>query len=757
MNVKTFSISRRAGVLTGSLIALASALPLALTAGEQAGVLTAETNYIKFGGEKSWVQDSESAWQTETRHSKSGAGGIEELKIQQKINDKDTLNFDARILPGNEDYLGLVSLKIDEIATVEVGYKSFRTYYDGVGGFFPTGGTWKPLADQLLHTDRSNFWIDTKIALPDKPVFHFRYSLEKRDGQKDTTIWGDTDMTGLKLYSPFTSWSSGNRKVVANFIDLDEQLQTFQGSVHHTIGKTKLSASVVGTFVNNNDTRSVNRYPGEQQVYDSVTGRLVTTMTSTTVSPETKAQNQVSGWDTQMIDSQTWAFTGKFETAVNDKVTVFGGVTYANTNGEIGGDRQMWVNMSSSAGTKTLLAGHTTGGRPAYSYTTTAGGLDHSSLAGNVGVNLRPVPGLFVTAALKAEQVKTKMFNDTVYKATNLDPKTAVTTALAGAASNWNDIKEDVMIPELNVRYNGIRGVSLYGSADYRHSPGEETTSYQSGGINNVISAVDEGSLDATENHGNYKVGVNWSVNPMLSLRAETFLKDHRNNFDGTGETINSLYILDTQIKGMTLSAEIEPMPGVSFTTKYTNRKSEMNVTAFHPGRTITTLGYDSGTTKLHQITESLTWTPNKDFYLQVDVGFVFDTTNTTYLRAGDVITGTAAAPTYRYANQVLQNADNNYWTGSAVAGVNLDASTSLELKAMTYRSSNYEPGQAAYTVPYGASQKNSNLTVGVKHKFSEKLAGEAKIGYFKSDNATSGHYSDYSGTLAYVSLTHAF
>ena len=752
MNVKNVSISRRAGALTGSLLALSAALPLTALAIEDAGTLAAASNYVKVAGSAAWVTGSKSAWQTEVRHTKTEAGGIEELKIDQKINDKDLLQFESRLLPGNNDYYGLVRLKIEDKATIEVGYKEFRTYYDGVGGFFPTNGAWKPLADKYLHTDRSSFWVDAKVALPDKPVFHFRYSLDRRDGQKDSTIWGDSDQTGLPLYAPYTSWSSGNRKLVASYVDLDEKQQTFEGSVMHTVGKTKLSLAVVGTFLDNLDTRHVNRYPGELQVYDPVTKKLITSVTATTVSPGTKIANHTWGWDAQGAKNHTWAFTGKFETFVNDKVSLFGGINYATTDGDVYGDRRMFLDVATATGIQSVVGGYvTTTGRPPYSYTTQSSNLSRDILTGNVGVNLKPVPGLFLTAALKAEHSSMDALNNVTYWGTYLNPATGVATANNFNGKTYNNIKEDVWVPELNARYNGIRTVSIYGSADYRHSPGDETTYGDSAGTGNVIALGTEETTKVRENHGNYKVGASWAPNPLVTLRAETFMKDHDNRFGETALT-SGFYILNTKMKGAILSAALTPSSELTCTTRYTLRSGTMDVMVDR-----TTGSYEAGSTKVHQISEAINWTPNKDYYVALDLGYSFDTTNTTYLKSGDVTTFVGTTPTYRFANQILRNADNNYWTGSAVAGVNVDSSTSVELKYFMYHADNYQPGNVAYTLPYGMSEKNSNVSVGVKHKFSEKLAAEARVGYFKSDNPTSGGNSDYKGTLAYVSLTHAF
>ena len=76
-------------------------------------------------------------------------------------------------MDGSDDYLGVLDLTKDDLGSVEVGYKRFRTFYDGVGGFFPLTDTFERMANEDLHVDRGAFWFQTKIAKSDDgPVLH---------------------------------------------------------------------------------------------------------------------------------------------------------------------------------------------------------------------------------------------------------------------------------------------------------------------------------------------------------------------------------------------------------------------------------------------------------------------------------------------------------------------------------------------------------------------------------------------------------
>jgi len=149
----------------------------------------------------------------------------------------------------------------------------------------------------------------------------------------------------------------------------------------------------------------------------------------------------------------------------------------------------------------------------------------------------------------------------------------------------------------------------------------------------------------------------------------------------------------------------------------------------------------DSNDSKRYQIAETINWNPNKLFYLQGNVNVVWDKTSTAYPRAGGS------------ANDVLHNADNNYWNGSVVAGFVIDKVTDGLVQATYSEASNYNPSLAGSTDPYGQGVRDYSLAVGVKRKFSERMSGSAKIGYFNSNSETTGGFANYKGTVGYLTV----
>src|SRR6185436_3920885 len=93
------------------------------------------------------------------------------------------------------------------------------------------------------------------LRIPEVPELTFRYSHEFRDGRKDSTVWGDTALTGLA--------ANNVRGVVPSFWDIDEQRDIFALYAKHTISKTDVGLGLRYDMINNNNSRNIHRRPGE--------------------------------------------------------------------------------------------------------------------------------------------------------------------------------------------------------------------------------------------------------------------------------------------------------------------------------------------------------------------------------------------------------------------------------------------------------------------------------------------------------------
>ena len=734
MHATSLTLSRGASLLACALLALTGARAPGADQKPPSDAFPEFDSYIKVTGQAASVTGDGAAYARRFQSPENGAYGIEALHYNKDTGKTTTVQLDGRALSGAEDYLGKFRLVKTDLGTFEVGYKRFRTFYDGIGGFFPLGNTWLPLGQPELHTDRASFWADVTIAKEGAPVFHLRYENDLRSGRKDTTIWGDTDFTGIPISSvsaqnPYSS----NRKIIPAFIDLNERQKTWTASLKHTVGKTEFEFEIVRNDTDSLDTRYQNRYPGELKPFPAIPA-----LPAKIIAPAL-ANNFITGFDRQGVDSKITAYTGKFETKASEQLTFFGGLSYQHAAAEISGDREMTLFINTGAGVVAAVGGFTANGRPPYSYTTLFGHTKENTLTGNLGLSYKPVKDLFLSLALKGEQIDMDGVNQVTYINTLIVQSTGQTTSIPVAAPNVSARTEKSWIPELNVRYTGIKNLSLYGAFDYRHSPGD--VSGTSTGVtpagSTILQSIVSSSDNVQLNHGHYKVGANWNASSMVTLRAEVYYKDHRNSLTGVGTSSGSQFIMGYQFYGTKLTAIVKPLPTLTFTTRYVRQSGRSDVTVDY-GQS-----YDSMDSKNHLLGETIDWNPTKQFYLQANVNVVYATIQTAYPRAG----GTA--------NDVLRNADNNYWNGSFVAGFVLAKNTDAQLEYTVSRADNFNPA-IVVSQPYGASYRESMVTAGLKQRFSDRWMGQIKAGYFDHRSDTTGNRTNFRGPVGYVSLDYA-
>lgn len=729
MNAKISFTLRTTALAACALLSFAAS-----RAAEADAFPVAEENYIKVSGQAMSMKDSKAAAQANTQIPKTGVGGIEELNITKELSKDTSLVIDARALLGSEDYLAQFRITKNEVGSFEAGYKRFRTFYDGAGGFFPLNNAWLPIYSRPLYVDRGKFFVNATIAMPNAPVFTFRYANETRGGRKASTIWGDTDYTGVPIYSlAALNPVSANRKIIPSYVQLGERQETWEASMRHKVGQTTGVVSVSGHNINNLNLRSVDRYPGELKPFPAIPSNP-----AILVAPAL-ANNQNKGFDQQGLKESGVTVAGKVETVVSDKITAFIGANYHHSSSDITASRLISGSIATATGTVSPVGSFTSGGRPPYSYNS-IGAVKMNVWTGNVGIVAKPSSDMRVEFAVRAEEYKTSGNNDAVYVNNLVNQTTGVVTQQLVNAPNSVKNTEKPWTPAIEANYTGIKNVTIYGSWDYRSMAQDERSTYSgvspSGLV--ILQTTSNAADKIKEKHANVKIGARWAPNSLFNLRGEFFSKDHENRFDGYGPSLGGFYELNYDIVGARVTAVVKPMPQLTFNSRYVVQRGKASIISD---------GYvegDSNDARRYQFAETVDWVPNKGFYLQGNVNVVFDRTSTAYPRT----TGTAA--------DVLRNADNNYWNSSIVAAFVVDKQTDAQIQATYYKADNYNPAITA-SDPYGAGSRDYSITVGLKHKFTAKMVGTAKVGYIESKNDTSGGFADYRGPVGYLALEHQF
>ena len=729
MNSNSSLSLRGTAVLTGLVLALTG-----LARGAEklnADAFPQFESYIKISGQAPSVTGSDSAYARRFQKPASGAYGIEALHFAKDVKDGPSVVVDGRALTGSEDYLAKIKVNKEEVGSFEFGYKRFRTFYDGTGGFFPLNGAWLPLNNQNLHVDRGEFWAEAKWNKPGSPEFSLRYSNATRTGQKDTTVWGDTDFTGLPNNNPPISQV---RKLVPSYRDLNERHEALVGTMKHTVGKTTFLVSLIGDATNDRDTRYATRFPGEVKLFPAPA--------STVLVPAANMNNQVQFTQTDGMKTKTFGANATTTTVFNERVTLETGLGYQLLHSDFTGDRPLNTSTPTAVGTVIL---------PSNNYLGLTGGSKVKIYTGTIALELKPAKDFTAKLALKGEDRYVKGSGTFTSVTSAVNTTTGVVTITQAPNAEYSRLKEQSLTPALDLGYSAFKDLKLYASGSQRIVNGDERYAAPYNSATNVVAPVANLAVnDLSRDNAHCAVGATWRQSLALTLRGELFYKDNTTKFTGYDVDLGDYYALSYKFTGIKLTANVKLSEQVSSTTRYIYQQGKATVAGFQP----TFPEYDSMDAANHMISETLNWNPSAQCYVQANASLVFNTISTIYPRAGTVpASGTSISWD---ANNVLHNADNNYFTGSLLVGAVLTKHDDLSIQLTYYRANNYNPVMAALTMPYGAGAKEISISAGVKHKFTDRILGNFKLGYFESKNDTTGGRTNFHGPLAYVSLEYA-
>ncbi len=676
------------------------------------GLMAAEPAYenkivLGFGGS---LQDGDRAgYQKQFQTKKDGFGGIEELLVNRQVDDKTALRIKGRAMAGLSDYLLDVKLTKDEVGQFVLGYKSFRTFYDGSGGYVPTvTPSIVKIFDEDLAVDRANFWLGATIARPDAPVIKVRYDYITRKGTKDSTSWADN--------------STGTRYIVPSFYKLDEKRHILNASIEK---ETDLQAWGLGLRYDEGEY-SNGRY--ERRRAGGALDRRITAK------------------EGQEFD--LFQIRGSYGRTINEQMRFTTSVANTRYDTVLTGSRIYGSTYDAAyASTPPYYANHQYRDEGVLSLNYPAGDdLGHSEMRQTIAtLNLvyRPMETLRVTPSARFE--RTVINNKAELEESNFNSGNTVAVLEEFASTSEKDWT--IIAFGLDARYTGLRNVAVNFKADWSKSEGglRELLVAEPGTVTETIDIDRDTNLD--RQYAKYAATATWHVMPKLTFAAQGYYKLSQNDFNSPRDnTVSSAdrypaYVTDQdfETKDANIRVMWRPLSNLSTVTRYDYQHSTIENKEVG-------LGFArSAVRKSHIFSETVTVNPMPRWNVQASVNLVWDSLVT----PASAVTGAG--------KDLVKHSDANYTNLMLTSAYAISDRCDMQVQYGYYQTHDSFVDNSAVTVPYGADSKLQQASVTWKCAIDKRTAVSVKYAYADNSDVPSGGYADYEAHLLYTKLEYRF
>lgn len=693
---------------------LAPALALGIAQSHAGAPIPADTesvaaepasNWITFMTGGAFISGDDANMQARTRTT-DFYGGISDLRYGMEVDDATSLLLEGRALPGLEDYEIDLLLTREDVGYLKLGFSQFRTWYDASGGYSPLAPErWVVPFDDERYIDRGELFLEAGLRMEDIPEITFRYTHSYRDGEKDSTVWGDNPTAPRFKLTP-ALWY------------IDEHVDLFELDIAHSLGITDLELGLVYQHSDLDNTRYTERGG------------------ATPPASTTPGKNQT--WLTEKSESDLFAGHVSSVTRFNDKAWLSWAAAYTTMDSDIDGGSRAWGSYWNPPGAQTRD----------YAYDAMTGGSNLNQFITNLNFMWVPVTDLTITPSIRYENES--VYSTSRFRAFNTGPF-ANGVSWLGRQSLSADTDMDAWNTALDVRYKGIENVVLYTNADWGWE--DETVLRR-----DEILPGEFLDSDVTIDEQCYKLGANWYPLSKLSFGIQGFYGLREQSFDHVAGSQGKLVSTDpgaannfrplmaehnTETENLNLRMTWRPLGNVSMVTRYDyslteyeNRGILLSPPAQSPPVTGTLFNLiESGEVESHVVSETVTWSPTAQMYVQGSVSWVSSETST---------------PT----NVLNPNMDNDYIVCGLNAGYALDTRTDITAGYNFYTQRNYSV--AAGSMGYGLETSEHVFSIGMNRMISDNMLWTVSYGFITSDTKDtdqSGGFNDFDAHMVSTGL----
>ncbi|MCC7519348.1 MAG: hypothetical protein IT578_09210 [Verrucomicrobiae bacterium] len=667
-------------------------------------------NSILLSGAGAFVSGNKGAFMERYGIATGFSGGIEHFKIKQALDQDTTFEVEGRGLYDIHDYDLKLEWNRSNVGYVKMGYEEFRTWYDGAGGYFRPNNTWfgslfndQPNGyygsrfEQQMHIDRGEAWFEAGLRMPDVPELTFRYTNEFRNGQKDSTIWGQSSLTG----------GQGTRAIIPAFRDINERADIFEGDLKHKMDDTAFGVGLRYEIANDNDAFST-MFGVQQAASRGFTQR-------------------------ERVHSESFTAHGFTETTFSDQVMFTTGWLFNTFDSNVMGYR-IWGQGFDPAFNAPYA------GRARFEESTTdlEAGANLKEYVLTLNLLLQPTDDFSIVPSLKAEEVDT----DAVSRLTAWSVGAPAALVNAPTDRDINSSERRLRVTEaLEATWRGIQDWVFSARGAWMEESGTQMENLVTRGTGAGRIHRDS-DLDNFEQK--YTLGAYWypirevNVASQYEHRLTMYRRTNRNDTTRTPADLYPAFLSeqDITVDDMNIRVTWRPVNNLTFVTRYDFMLS-----------TIDTLGdarelspQRSAEYTSHILSESITWSPFARWYMQANMSYARNTTQSeaTYL-----------------TGSVLESRDG-YYNGSFVTGYALTDKVDLQAEYVYSRADNFYDNSSA-SVPYGAgfTEQSANLTC--TYRLSDNVRWSARYGFYTNSDETFYGKKNYDAHVVYSSVQIGF
>jgi hypothetical protein len=680
-------------------------------------------NWVDFSVGGNLVHGDKGAFQQRAQQPRDLFGGISDFHYEADVGKKGLFEVDGRGIY-DDNYSIELSIKDPDRGYVRFGYEQFKSYYDGSGGFFPLGTNhWVMPTKQVMEVDRGRAFFEAGLTLEDKPQVRLRYQYDFRDGEKNSTSWGDT----------VNATAIGTRKIIPGFYKLDEDRHSIALDVEHTIKSTQVGIGGRAEFSAYDNGRYMRRNYRESRAR-----------------PAPQPRESFDRWISHREGLDTDLYNVHFFTAtdITERWKVTTGYSYTQLDTDLSGERFIGRGPDDRFDRIRQVRDH--------GFIDLAGGTRVDQHVGTISAMWRPTDHLTVVPSLRIENMDQNGFTSFVDEetggtATGALPRPIVRDEVLNTRSRETlDITES-----LEARYTGVTNVVLYARGEWLQGEGDisETEEFiEEDGVEVQIDRMTE----STRFTQKYVTGANWYPHRKVAVATQYYHRIRENEYDHIRDSVDTeprpgpapggnnnsgdLYPAFITSQGFTTDdvnfrVTLKPLSNLSFVTRYdfqiTTIDSEMKRRA----------EVESANSTAHIITESITWSPLARLYLQASGSYTFDELES----PADFILPR------------VQVSENHYWTASGTIGFALTDKTDLTANYSYFLADNYDPSISNTGLAFGVGLEEHTIGGSVVHRFSKRMQLVTRYTFLTSEDETAGGFNDYDAHLLSSTLRFRF